>query len=487
MVFSSIVFLTLFLPLCLLAYYLSNNKLKNLVLLIFSFLFYGWGEPSFTIILFLSIGANYLFGLQIGSKVEKKTQKQLYLALGLLFNFGILVYFKYANFLFENLNLVLGIIGNEGLPLRKIVLPIGISFYTFQSVSYLIDVSRKEVEAQKSIFSLALYVSLFPQLIAGPIVRYKDIDDQLQVRYHSLNKFAEGVDRFIIGLSKKVLIANNVAVVADEVFNSPVANISTGYAWLGILAYSIQIYFDFSGYSDMALGLAKMFGFTFIENFNYPYLSKSIQEFWRRWHISLSNWFRDYLYIPLGGNKVSSGRLYTNLFIVFFTTGLWHGASWSFIVWGLFHGFFLVLERLFLGKVLKSLPNLLPRVYTLSIAMIGWVFFRADNLNNALQYVGLMFGINSPDESAVNTTLVLYINPIFYLALTFGIIAMFGGLQPIRKALYADGLGPDGQDTHTPKISPLVIIYIALQFILLLISVIILSANTFNPFIYFRF
>ena len=341
MVFSSMIFLWLFLPLVLFFYFISNNKLKNIILLIFSLIFYAWGESKYILLMLLSIFINYLFGILI-DKFRK--HDKLFLVLAVITNLGLLGYFKYFNFF---VNVVNKINGETLVGFRDIVLPIGISFYTFQILSYVIDLYRKEIKVQKNILNLALYVSFFPQLIAGPIVKYKDVDNEINNRKVDLKLFASGVRRFVYGLGKKVLLSNTLALVVDTIYSYNVSQLNTPLVWIAIIAYTFQIYFDFSGYSDMAIGLGRMFGFHFLENFNLPYISQSITEFWRRWHISLSTWFKEYLYIPLGGNRKGKIRTYLNLFIVFFATGLWHGASFNFIAWGLYYGVFLIIEKLF--------------------------------------------------------------------------------------------------------------------------------------------
>ena len=342
MVFSSLIFLFLFLPVVLVCYYLSGNRFRNYILLGASLFFYAWGEPRYIYLMLFSIVINYFIGLKMD--ISSKSNKKLLLLISIIFNLSLLIIFKYADFLFG---------------IKGIRLPLGISFYTFQIMSYVIDVYRKDAEVQRNIFDLALYVSLFPQLVAGPIVRYQTVVEQISIREYSLDKFADGVNRFVLGLSKKVILANQLALVADGVFIKNVANLSIVESWIGIVCYTFQIYFDFSGYSDMAIGLGKMFGFDFLENFDYPYISQSVSEFWRRWHISLGSWFRDYVYIPLGGNRVSKFRLYMNVLVVWCLTGLWHGANWTFVVWGLYYGVFLILEKAFLEKALKKLPKIL--------------------------------------------------------------------------------------------------------------------------------
>ena len=385
MIFSSSVFLFLFLPMLLLAYYSVGRKhrhMRNAVLLLASLFFYAWGEPVYVFLMLMSILLNYAAGLFLAR--PSKHAKAI-LTLSVVYNIGILFVFKYLGFACEVLQSFTG----RAVRIRQIVLPIGISFFTFQIMSYVIDVYRGRANAQKSLPDLALYISLFPQLIAGPIVRYVDVAEQIGEREESWDRFACGALRFMCGFSKKVLIADQLSPLVDTVFSGAWPSMISH--WIGALAYSLQIYFDFSGYSDMAIGLGKLFGFDFLENFNYPYISRSVKEFWRRWHISLSSWFRDYVYIPLGGNRKGTARTYFNLLVVFFLTGLWHGASYNFIVWGMYYAVFLILERVGLDRVLDRLPSPLQRLYTLFVVMIGWVFFRADTMSDAIVYIRGMF------------------------------------------------------------------------------------------------
>jgi alginate O-acetyltransferase complex protein AlgI len=391
MVFTSTVFLFLFLPFVLVVYYLAGHKQQNFFLLFASLFFYAWGETFYVGIMLVSITANYFLGLYI-HKFRQTSRAKILLGFGILINLGILCWFKYSGFLVQNLNLILPDIGVKPIALGSVHLPIGISFFTFQALTYIVDVYRGIVPAQRNPINIALYIALFPQLIAGPIVRYHDIASQINERQNSLENFSEGVRRFIIGMGKKMLIANPMGEVADQIFALPGDQLSASVAWLGITCYTLQIYFDFSGYSDMAIGLGRMFGFKFLENFRYPYISKSVQEFWRRWHISLSSWFKDYLYIPLGGNRGSPIRTYFNLFTVFFLCGLWHGASWNFILWGMIHGLFLVIERIGLGKLLEHLWTPLRHIYLLFVIMVGWVFFKLDTFPEALEYLKAMAG-----------------------------------------------------------------------------------------------
>lgn len=484
MVFSSLVFLFIFLPITLLLYYIIEQKFRNGLLLIASIVFFAWGGVSYTVILFISIISNYFLGLLISKYLESRASK-IYLTLGVIVNIGILVVFKYANFFIENINNLL--VNFEIAPIdhNNIVLPIGISFYTFQALSYIVDVYRRETDVQKSVTKLALYISLFPQLIAGPIVRYHDINIQLSSREVNFDKFSRGIERFIIGLGKKVLIANTLAAVVDAIFAVDPGNMALATAWFGIVLYALQIYFDFSGYSDMAIGLARMFGFDLLENFNFPYISKSIQEFWRRWHISLSTWFRDYLYIPLGGNRISKYRTYVNLFIVFFLTGFWHGASWNFIVWGLFHGMFLVFERIGFLKFLERLWSPIRHMYVIIVVLVSWVFFRADDLTYALSYLSTMFG-----GSKLNSEMWMinqYVDSEVWLALAIG---MLGSTKIfVSFGNYLLKLAQKSMHVVVAKyiIGFVQIIAAIALFAILLISITYLASNSYNPFIYFRF
>ena len=389
MLFSSLVFIWYFLPAVFILYHLIPWKNgKNGVLLAASLFFYGWGEPKYIFLMLLSVSMNYLFGLWI-SVLSKKRIKQLVMALCLAVNMGLLGYFKYFNFLGELVNYLLG---NGTVAMREISLPIGISFYTFQALSYVIDVYRKDIGVQKNPFYLALYISFFPQLIAGPIVKYHDIEAQIAQRRCTLSMQAYGIKRFVYGLGKKVILANAFAQAADRIFALPGQDLGTAITWFAVAVYALQIYFDFSGYSDMAIGLGKMFGFHFMENFNYPYLSSSVSEFWRRWHISLSTWFREYLYIPLGGNRKGLFRTCLNLFIVFFATGLWHGASISFVLWGVYYGILVVAERLFLGKWLEKNPwKWVNHGYAMFAVLFGWMLFRAEHMSVAKELLINMF------------------------------------------------------------------------------------------------
>ncbi len=466
MVFSSNIFLFAFLPLTLFLYFLFPQKnYKNALLLVASLIFYAWGELQYLVLLLVSIFGNYFFGLWIQSR-----NKHLIVSIAITFNLLLLGYFKYANFLIENLNSLFDL----QIENKKIHLPIGISFFTFHAISYLIDIYRKKCRAQKNIFELALYIAFFPQLVAGPIVRYNFIEKYLGKRRHNFFFAAYGIRRFIIGLGKKIIIANPLGELADAIFNSPIAEINSTIAWVGIACYTLQIYFDFSGYSDMAVGLARIFGFKFPENFNHPYISRSIKEFWRRWHMSLSAWFRDYVYIPLGGNRTSLSRQYFNLILVFFLCGLWHGASWNFVIWGMFHGFFLVFERLKIGEnFLNFLPKILQNFYTIFIVMIGWVFFRSSDLTHALSFLKTMF-IGNEIEVISSEILRLMRSHFLWMSAALALL----GFSPLIKNLMLKLMR---------KNKIFVSVFDALLIAIFLFSLMRLSASTHNPFIYFQF
>lgn len=464
MVFSSLVFLWIFLPITIIGYYVVKDQFKNVLLLLASLLFYAWGEPVYILLMLFSIVVNWIIGLLMERFVS---WKKAWLVLGIVINIALLGYFKYFNFFMEIINRCF----HKSIEINVIELPIGISFYTFQILSYVIDLYRGEYKAQKSVINLALYISFFPQLIAGPIVKYKDINEQLLNRTTSLEKMAQGVRRFIYGLGKKVVIANTLAQCVDHIYGLEAADLTGWLAWVAAIFYSLQIYFDFSGYSDMAIGLGKIFGFEFQENFNYPYIASSIQEFWQRWHISLGTWFREYVYIPLGGNRKGSVRTYCNLAIVFFVTGLWHGAGFNFIWWGLYHGFFSIIERMGLRKILNK-HKLAAHVYALLIVNFGWVLFRAQDLKTAGFFIGhMLVPWRFVDTSAgwqrffENRTIAIAVVGI----LGCGIIQFIGRKCGIdRKWRY----------------SYLELGYCAVVFIL---CIAMLASNTYNPFIYFRF
>jgi len=468
MVFSSSIFLFFFLPLVIAGYYLLKENYQIYFLLLASLFFYAWGEPKYVLIMLLSIVINYTFGILIDKSHANKILAKLSLVLAVAGNLGILFYFKYLNFSLNTINRVF----NSDFPLHEIIMPIGISFFTFQGMSYVIDLYWRKVEVQKNPAKLAFYISLFPQLIAGPIVRFIDIKEQINNRIVSSEKFASGAQRFVIGLAKKLIIANTLGEVVDLIFNVPVLEITTATAWLGIMCYTFQIFFDFSGYSDMAIGLGKMFGFEFLENFNYPYISKSITEFWRRWHISLSSWFRDYVYIPLGGNK--KGNVYVNLLFVFILTGFWHGANFQFLAWGLWHGFFLIIERLFGMREAKSKKNIPLRYFlTMLIVVVGWVFFRSPGLRYALKYIRVMFCLVQPEFAGF--AVWYYLSPKIIIILCLAAIVS----TPLLKISY------NALKTHTGVIRKPVIYTLILA--LLFICIVFVTASSYNPFIYFRF
>ena len=472
MLFSSLIFLFIFLPTTILIYYISPRKLKNITLLVFSLFFYGYGEPKYLVVMLFSIVVNYLSGILIHIFRGSKAKLKLVLIATVILNLGIIGYYKYADFVISNLNAGLGI----SIPIMNIVMPIGISFFTFQGMSYVIDVYRGQGAVQKNPLNVALYISLFPQLIAGPIVRYETVAEQINHRKETLDDFTYGIERFILGLSKKVLIANSVGLIADEIFNSPLKEMSTLLAWIGILSYTFQIYFDFSGYSDMAIGLGNIFGFKFMENFNYPYISKSITEFWRRWHISLSTWFRDYVYIPLGGNRVSSIKFLRNIIVVWFLTGLWHGAAWNFVAWGLYYGILLIVEKFIIGKYIKKLPNIFQHSYTMAFVILGWLLFRSESLSYAFEYFKIMIGQNN--TSLISPKAIYYLVEYkFELGLAF--IASIPLYPMITEKI-------NSEDSLSKKIiqrygKPIILMG------LLAINTMYLINSTFNPFIYFRF
>ena len=464
-------FLFLFLPLVLIFYYISNEKLKNIVLLLASLFFYAWGEPKYVFLMILSIICNYIFGLKVSSDNSKAKKTGLIIAV--IFNISLLGVFKYSNFLIDNINNIF----HSGISIPSISLPLGISFFTFQTMSYVIDVYRDKKRLQKNIFNLALYISLFPQLVAGPIVRYETVDEQINKREHSINKFSEGVNRFVIGLGKKVIFSNQLGLVADKVFITNISDLSTLEAWLGIICYTLQIYFDFSGYSDMAIGLGKMFGFDFLENFNYPYISQSVSEFWRRWHISLGSWFRDYVYIPLGGNRVSPMKQYRNLFIAWSLTGIWHGSNWTFVTWGLYYGFLIALEKAFLQKYLNKLPRFIRHVYLILLVMIGWVFFRAENIVQAWDYIKILMGFGH--NTMINLSFINYMNESAFIV--------------ILAALFATPILPKIKLRIKERNKSLVdnrfvyMLYSLFLMSIMFIAVVVLVNSTYNPFLYFRF
>lgn len=479
MLFSSLTFVFGFLFLVLIIYFclLKTTKIKNLFLFFVSILFYAWGEPKFVLVMLLSIFMNYIFGLLVDKYREHKTKSKLIIVLTLIFNLSLIFVYKYLMFFMTTINSLTGL--NFTVPI--INLPIGISFFTFQSISYVIDIYRSNGKVQKNIFNVGLYIAFFPQLIAGPIVRYETIAEQINNRKENIEDFSKGCSRFIVGFAKKILISNQMAIIADAAFDS-VSQISIGFAWLGALAYTLQIYYDFSGYSDMAIGLGKMFGFHFNENFNYPYISKNITEFWRRWHISLSTWFRDYVYIPLGGSRVNKFRLVINLLIVWLLTGVWHGASWNFIIWGLYYFVFLVIEKLFFLKKFKDstlktiIINTLGRIYTLLVVVFGWVLFRAENLTKAVSYIKTMLGITTEKLTDLNFLKFIQQKSFFIIiAIIFSI-----PLAKIANKII------ENTSSKVLKIMANTLYPVVLTS-LFIISIAYLIKCNYNPFIYFNF
>ncbi len=465
MLFSSITFLYYFLPLIIIFYFLVPFRFKNFVLLLFSLIFYSWGEPKYIILMILSIFCGYIEGLLIQKSAEKKYSRWV-LACSCCIHLGLLGYFKYFDFLIENIN----VLGGHLSPLR-IALPIGISFYTFQIISYLIDVYRRDCNAQHNLISFGAYVSMFPQLIAGPIVRYKDIESQLLFRTHSISKASLGIRRFVIGLSKKVLLANSFGKLCSIFLETQDPSIL--YYWLYAVSFALQIYFDFSGYSDMAIGLGKLFGFEFPENFNYPYMSKSVTEFWRRWHMTLGNWFRDYVYIPMGGNRVSKKRWFFNIAVVWFLTGLWHGAAWNFILWGLLFAVILVLEKQWIGKLLGK-HSIISHFYVIGVLIISFVIFNATDLQNLRDTLLVLFTGNG---------LPFVSHEFLYYFKSYGVLLFVGilGATPLCKEIYSN-LESKEKWNHTFTIlEPLILLILACIVTAYLIN------DSYNPFLYFRF
>lgn len=466
MVFSSTIFLCVYLPLVLLGYYICPKKGRNLFLLIVSLVFYAWGEPKYVFLMIFSILVNYIFGRLMDKHRENKKRLKLMLVLSVVIDIGLLSVFKYTDFIITNVNAIFG----ANFDLLNIALPIGISFYTFQAMSYTIDVYRDDVRVQKNLIDFGMYITMFPQLIAGPIVRYADVQDQLAERSVTTADFSEGVMRFVVGLGKKVLLANQMGAVWSDIYALG-GDVSALMAWTGAIAYTFQIYFDFSGYSDMAIGLGRMFGFKFPENFRYPYQSVSITDFWRRWHITLSTWFKEYLYIPLGGNRRGLARQALNLLIVWSLTGFWHGAGWNFVMWGLYYFVILFIEKLFLLKALDKLPKFFRHVYALLLIIIGWVIFASDDVSVLLPYLGSMFGANGAiggmDVYTLLTKAVLLI--ICCIAST-----------ELPKKLFLSAAGAMNEKAAFTLKSVLMIALLALSMILLI-------GDSYNPFLYFRF
>ena len=467
MLFSSQVFLYFFLPITLIIYYLSPRKFRNFILLVASLIFYAWGEPVYILIMLFSTVFDYVNGLLIDKfqKENKNRYAKIVLIVSVVGNLSILGFFKYSNFLITNLNSLF----HFDLSLLSIALPIGISFYTFQTMSYTIDVYKKNVEAQKNLISFATYVTLFPQLIAGPIVKYRDVRESLENRKENISDFSEGVKRFILGLFKKVMLANNIGFLWESINAMPNQEMSAILSWIGAICFTLQIYYDFSGYSDMAIGLGKMFGFHFLENFNFPYLSKSITEFWRRWHISLGSWFKEYVYIPLGGNRKGMKRTIINLLIVWFLTGLWHGASWNFVVWGLYFGVLLILEKLFLAKFLAKIPKLFQHIYTMFFVIISWVIFASPTLSDGLEYLKVMFDFGG---MFINQEVLYLLSSHFvlFVACILGCTTIFKNIREKLK-----------------KKKWFYLVDSILFLGMFILSLTFLVGATYNPFLYFRF
>ncbi|HLW68663.1 MAG TPA: MBOAT family protein [Gemmataceae bacterium] len=480
MLFNSTLFLFLFLPLVLAVYYLAPRSARNALLLFASLFFYAWGEKFYVFLMIASIGANFGFGLLVEAWKGRRAGAW-FLAAAVVFNLGLLVSCKYANFLADNLNVVLRWLAFTPVHLRPVHLPIGISFFTFEALAYLIDIRRAKTSAARNPVNFGLFMTLFPHLIAGPVVRYRDLAAALESRSVDRAQVARGIRRFILGLAKKMLLANTFAHTADALFHLSPAELSFSAAWLGVICYTLQIYFDFSGYSDMAIGLGRLFGFELAENFNYPYTARSITDFWRRWHISLSSWFRDYLYIPLGGNRHGPERTYFNLMLVFVFCGLWHGASWNFLAWGLFHGLFLVLERLGWARVLERLPRIAQHAVTLVIVMIGWVFFEAKSFAHAGVYLSAMMGLRGGEYAW---------HDFWGRELALALIVGTAGCCPVWPALrriWRQLLEQAPAWRRTALAAAAEFASLGGMCMLFAASVLQLAAGTYNPFIYYRF
>ena len=468
MVFSSIVFLYIFLPIMLLIYFVVPRKLKNAVMILASLVFFAWGEIRYIFIMLILAVMDFFCGKGINKNEGNKPKQKLYLFIDIGVNLLILFFFKYADFIIANINEIL----NTQIPLLNIPLPIGVSFNTFQSLSYIIDVYRGTVKCEKSFYNYLTYTTLFPQIIAGPIVRYETVDEELETKKISMDNFSKGMRRFIVGLGKKVLIANNVGALWNIIEIGEYSEMSMLLSWISIIAFALQIYFDFSGYSDMAIGLANIFGMDFDENFNYPYISKSITEFWRRWHITLGSWFRDYIYIPLGGNKKGFLKQIRNILIVWFLTGAWHGASWNFILWGLFFGVILILEKVILLKLLKKLPTWTNYVYTAFLVLISWVIFAFEDLGKVKDYLFTMFHLNK--TNIVNAEGLYYLKN-YFIIIVIGLILSTPVISKLLKKL----------EEKQSNIRSILItgVYIGI----LVLSTASLVSDSYNPFLYFRF
>ena len=475
MVFSSVIFLLYFFPVVFILYFLLHNKVKNTFLLLVSVLFYMWGAPKFIFALLFTTCLDFFLVKTLHNAASDKKRK-FFLLLSVSLNLGLLFYFKYCNFFIENVNSVLGLVTDKQIHWTTIILPIGISFYTFESLTYVVDVYRRVHKPLRNFWDYQLYIILFPKLIAGPIIRYHELSEQINGRIgkETIDDVLTGFYRFVIGLSKKVIIANTMAAFANNVFNTSLAELNTPMAWLGMFAYTFQIYFDFSGYSDMAIGMGKMLGFKFPENFDNPYTSLSITEFWRRWHITLGAWMKNYLYIPLGGNKVSSKlKLFFNLWLVFLISGFWHGAAWTFIFWGIYHGLLLIVERLFLLKAYTKFPKVIPLIITFLLVSFGWVFFRADSFTYSAKFIVKLLSFNSDiNYIYVNNELKLF----FVLACLFSFFTLTKSGKYIQNKIYFSNYSSIGYVIAT--VCSIILFYYCVASI---------SSSTFNPFIYFRF
>ena len=467
MLFSSVSFLYYFLPITLILYFVSKDKYKNIILLLASLFFYFYGEPKYTVLMLISAFSAYIHGILI-EKFREKGYSKLFLVSGLVVSLGILIVFKYMDFIIKNINYI----SNSNIKLLRLVLPIGISFYTFQGLSYIVDVYKKDAKVCRSFVDFATYVCLFPQLIAGPIVRYTTIEDELKNRTHSFDKFAYGVNRFVVGLAKKVILANNLGMIVDIMTKSNEKSVLS--YWMVAIFFSLQIYYDFSGYSDMAIGLGRMFGFDFLENFNYPFISKSIKEFWRRWHISLSSFFRDYVYIPLGGNRVSRVRWIFNLLIVWSLTGLWHGDSWNFILWGLYFAILLIIENLFLQNILSKLPALIQHIYAKFFIIISFVIFNNENIKDLWSSLYNMFNFRGLD--LYNDFSTYYLKSYTVLL----IVSVIGATPILKNIIQKINKNVTGQKVISTINS-------ILNIVLLVVVTAYLIDGSFNPFLYFRF
>ena len=479
MLFSSTTFLFVFLPIVLAIYFICPKRFRNLVLLISSLIFYAWGEIKYLLVMLVTILVNYILALVCAACKERKQERGARAAVigTVIFSIGMLAFFKYSNFFLENINHTIGQMGGFRLSLLNIALPLGISFYTFQTLSYTIDVYRGEVKPQKNILTLATYVCLFPQLIAGPIVRYQTVAGELEHRQESTEQFGEGIRRFITGLGKKVLLANTAGSVFEMIQAMGDSQITVGLCWMASIAYSFQIYFDFSGYSDMAIGLGKMFGFQFLENFNYPYISRNITEFWRRWHISLSSWFRDYIYIPLGGSRKGKARTYCNLLIVWLLTGFWHGAAWNFVIWGLYFYVILMLEKTVLLKVCDKIPSVFQHLYSLFLINLSWVIFAHDSIGELGLVLKRMFGFGGIAIWSSGTT---------YYVLSYLVVFLIMALASTPLLSKLIDSGKKKMPERAGKILGITAEVIGLVFVFILATSS-LASDAFNPFLYFRF